>query len=171
MKVFAALLLLLGAAAAGSADDGAPAKPAPAALPTPPPGPLLPARLPEITHFQTPAYPEIAWQSHIQGQVSLKILIYNDGRFDFSGPTAGNPVLVSAAKENLCSWNFAHNDSMEPLPLTVQFNYRIDKLRTSAQLTTQVTYDLPNRVTVVAPAYAPSCLCIKKKSRWKLWSR
>lgn len=184
MKVFAALLctfLLLGATVAranGSGDDeradAAAAKPvtvARAAEPTPPPGPLLPARLPQITHFQTPTYPEIAWQSHTQGKVSLKILVYRDGRFDFSGSPEGNPALVSAAKENLCSWNFAHNDSVEPLPLTVQFDYRIDKVRTSAQRTTQVTYDLPNRVTVVAPAYAPSCLCIKKRSRWKLWSR
>ena len=184
MKVFAALLctfLLLRVPAAranGAGDDGQPdvaaTKPvavASAAEPAPPPGPVLPARLPQITHFLTPSYPEVAWQSHVQGKVSLKILVYKDGRFDFSGSPEGNPVLVSAAKENLCSWNFAHNDSTEPLPLTVQFEYRIDKVRTSAQLTTQVTYDLPNRITVVAPAYAPSCLCIKKRSRWKPWSR
>jgi hypothetical protein len=135
------------------------------------PAPVRPINLPRIVHFQTPNYPEIAWQSQVEGKVSLKVLVYKDGRFDFTGAAVGNPLLVAAAKENLCSWNFASNDSADPLPLTVEFEYRIDKVRTSAQLTTQVTYDLPNRVTVVAPAYAPSCLCIKKKSKWHLLGR
>lgn len=191
MKIFAALLcslLLFETApvrASGSSDDG-PSSPAPAVasavirvaavatpapVPATVPAPVRPVSPPRIVHFQTPSYPEIAWQSQVQGKVSLKVLVYKDGRFDFTGAVEGNPLLVAAAKENLCSWNFAPNDSADPLPLTVEFEYRIDKVRTSAQLTTQVTYDLPNRVTVVAPAYAPSCLCIKKKSKWHLLGR
>ncbi len=115
----------------------------------------LSAEVPRITHFQAPSYPEMAWQSKVHGKVTLKILVYKDGRFGFTDTIAGPPALVSAAKENL--W------------LTVEYEYRIDKSRTSAQLNAEVTYDLPNHVTVVAPEYSPSCLCVKKKSKWHLF--
>ena len=129
------------------------------------------AEIPRVTHFQAPRYPEIAWQSQVHGKVTLKILVYKDGRFGFADSPVGNPLLVSAAKENLCTWNFASHDMDAPLPLTVEYEYRIDKVRTATQLAAEVTYDLPNRVTVVAPAYSASCLCVKKKSKWKLFGR
>ena len=124
---------------------------------------------PQVTHFQAPSYPEIAWQEKVHGKVTLKILVYKDGRFGFAENPAGPPALVSAAKENLCSWTFASNRSERPLPLTVEYEYRIDKSKASAQLNAEVTYDLPNRVTVVAPEYSPSCLCVKKHSKWRLF--
>ena len=40
-----------------------------------------------------------------------------------------------------------------------------------AQLNAEVTYDLPNHVTIIAPEYSPSCLCVKKKSKWKLFGK
>lgn len=126
------------------------------------------AELPRITHFQAPSYPEVAWQSKVYGKVTLKILVYKDGRFGFTDTAAGPAALVSAAKENLCSWTFAANQSADPLPLTIEYEYRIDKTRNSGQLTTQVTYDLPNHITITAPEYSPSCTCIKKKSKWKV---
>jgi hypothetical protein len=127
------------------------------------------AEMPRVTHVTTPRYPELAWQSQLHGKVTLKILIYQDGRFGFTDEIQGPPQLVSAAKENLCTWNFAKNDSPEPIPLTVEFEYRIDRGKTAAQLNTEVTYDLPNHVAITAPAYSPSCLCVKKKSKWRFW--
>jgi len=127
------------------------------------------AESPRVTHFQAPNYPEVAWQSKVHGKVTLKILVHKDGRFAFAEDPAGPPALVSAAKENLCSWTFASNASEQPLPLTIEYEYRIDKGRSSAQLNAQVTYDLPNHVTVTAPEYSPSCLCVKKRSKWKPW--
>jgi hypothetical protein len=127
------------------------------------------AELPRVTHFQAPSYPEVAWQEKVHGKVTLKILVYKDGRFGFTDTAAGPPALVSAAKENLCSWTFAANQSEQPLPLTVEYEYRIDKAKTSAQVNAEVTYDLPNHVTVVAPEYSPTCLCVKKKSKWRLF--
>ena len=129
----------------------------------------LAAEAPRVTHFQAPSYPELAWQEKVHGKVVLKILVHKDGRFGFADDPVGPPALVSAAKENLCSWTFASNQSENPLPLTVEYEYRIDKSKASAQLNAQVTYDLPNHVTVVAPEYSPSCLCLKKKSKWRLW--
>jgi hypothetical protein len=124
---------------------------------------------PRVQHFQAPSYPELAWQSKVHGKVTLKILVHKDGRFAFAEEPAGPPALVSAAKENLCSWTFASNSSDQPLPLTVVYEYFIDKGRSSAQLNAQVSYDLPNHVTVTAPQYSPSCLCVKKRSKWKPW--
>ena len=124
---------------------------------------------PRIMHFQAPSYPEMAWQEKVHGKVTLKILVYKDGRFGFAEEPAGPPALVSAAKQNLCSWTFASNQSDNPLPLTVEYEYRIDKTKTSAQLNTEVTYDLPNHVRVVAPEYSPSCSCVKKRSKWRLF--
>jgi hypothetical protein len=125
--------------------------------------------LPRVTHFQAPSYPEMAWQEKVHGKVTLKIMVYKDGRFGFAEEPTGPPALVSAAKQNLCLWSFASNQSDNPLPLTVEYEYRIDKSRTSAQLNAEVTYDLPNHVRVVAPEYSPSCLCVKKKSKWRLF--
>lgn len=129
----------------------------------------LSTELPRIMHFQAPSYPEVAWQEKVHGKVVLKILVYKDGRFGFASDPVGPPALVSAAKQNLCSWTFASNPSDNPLPLTVEYEYRIDKTKSSAQLNTEVTYDLPNHVTVTAPEYSPSCLCVKKKSKWRLF--
>ena len=129
----------------------------------------LAAESPRVTHFQAPSYPEMAWQAKVHGKVVLKIVVHKDGRFGFTDTVVGPPALVSAAKENLCSWTFASNQSDDPLPLTVEYEYRIDKSRASAQLNAEVTYDLPNHVTVVAPEYSPSCLCVKKKSKWRLF--
>jgi hypothetical protein len=131
----------------------------------------LTTEAPRVTHFQAPSYPELAWQEKVHGKVVLKILVHKDGRFGFADEPVGPPALVSAAKENLCSWTFASNQSENPLPLTVEYEYRIDKSKASAQLNTQVTYDLPNHVTVVAPEYSPTCLCLKKKSKWRLWGK
>jgi len=134
------------------------------------PDALLTTETPRVTHFQAPSYPEVAWHEKVHGKVVLKILVHKDGRFGFAADPAGPPALVSAAKENLCSWTFASNQSENPLPLTVEYEYRIDKTRASAQLNAQVTYDLPSHVTVVAPEYSPSCLCLKKKSKWRFWN-
>jgi hypothetical protein len=133
------------------------------------PDPAVTAESPRVTHFQAPSYPELAWQEKVHGKVTLRILVYKDGRFGFADDPVGPPALISAAKQNLCLWTFASTQSQNPLPLTIEYEYRIDKSRTSAQLNTEVTYDLPNHVTVVAPEYSPSCLCVKKKSKWRLF--
>src|SRR6266850_6159572 len=66
---------------------------------------------PRIMHFQAPSYPEMAWQEKVHGKVTLKILVHKDGRFGFAEEPVGPPGLVSAAKQNLCSWTFASNQS------------------------------------------------------------
>lgn len=125
---------------------------------------------PRVQHFETPSYPLLAWQTHVHGKVSLKVLVYKDGRVGFTDSNEGNAQLVAAAKENLCTWAFAPNDSADPLPLTVEFEYLIDKTRTSPELSIeQVSFDIPNHVTIVAPEYSAGCLCIKKRSRLKFW--
>src|SRR5258708_10576470 len=116
---------------------------------------------PRVTHFQAPSYPEMAWQAKVHGKVVLKILVHKDGRFGFTDTVAGPPALVSAAKENLCSWTFASNQSEDPLPLTVAYEYRIDTSKASAQLSTEVTYDFPNHVPAVPPDYSPPCFSPK----------
>src|ERR1700730_15743699 len=131
----------------------------------------LAAEAPRVTHFQAPNYPEMAWQEKVHGKVVLKILVHKDGRFGFADDPVGPPALVSAAKENLCSWTFASNQSENPLPLTVEYEYRLDKSKASAALSTQVTYDVPNPGPVVAPEYSPTCLCLKKKSKLRLWGK
>src|SRR6266852_6845300 len=127
--------------------------------------PPMATESPRVMHFEAPSYPEMAWQEKVHGKVTLKILVHKDGRFAFAEDPAGPPALVSAAKENLCSWTFAANDADQPLPLTVEYEYRIDKTRASAQLNAQVTYDFPNHVSITAPEYSPTCTCVKKQSK------
>lgn len=143
------------------------APPTPTSTSTPAPTPL--GQPPRLLRFQTPDYPSIAWQSNIHGKVLMKILVHKDGRFAFTDEIQGPPMLVSAAKTNLCSWVFAANESDEPVPLQVEYEYRIDKHRTTDQLSSEVTVELPDHVTIVAPEYSLACVNNKKKSKWRFW--
>ena len=51
------------------------------------------AEVPRVTHFQAPRYPELAWQSQVHGKVTLKILVYKDGRFGFTETPEGGLIV------------------------------------------------------------------------------
>jgi hypothetical protein len=129
---------------------------------------------PQVLHFQVPQYPALAWQTRISGRVSLNILVYKDGTVGFADETEGHPLLVAAAKDNLKTWTFERNDSMQAIPLRIEFEYRFDETRETYQLVSDVTFDLPRHVTVLASTPAITCrytTTIKSRHWWQFWKR
>src|SRR5258706_334522 len=57
---------------------------------------------PRIMHFQAPSYPEMAWQEKVHGKVTLKILVYKDGRFDLLEDAVKRGAIKQSAVDDYC---------------------------------------------------------------------
>jgi hypothetical protein len=100
-------------------------------------------------HIETPEYPTIAQWANATGEVSLALTIDADGKVaDVKATTAGSHLLESMTVTNIRRWTFA-KPSLAPYKQTVVYDYEIDR---SLPLDgpTKVTFDLPERVTIVA---------------------
>jgi len=55
---------------------------------------------------RTPAYPQLARQIHLQGEVSVEIMISPDGRVESARVVSGHPMLAQCAREAALGWRF-----------------------------------------------------------------
>jgi TonB family protein len=105
-------------------------------------------------HIEAPVYPSIAQWANVTGKVSLALTIDADGKVaDVKVTTTesnvpGSHLLESMTVTNIRRWTFA-KPSLAPYKQTVVYDYEIDG---SLPLDgpTKVTFDLPERVTIVA---------------------
>ena len=105
-------------------------------------------------HIETPVYPPIARTAHVTGKVSVALTINADGKVaDVKATTTESNVPASHLLEamtvtNIRRWTFA-KPRIAPYKQTIVYDYEIDK---SAPLDspTKVSFDLPERVTIVA---------------------
>lgn len=105
-------------------------------------------------HIETPAYPSIAQSANVTGKVSVALTIDADGKVaDVEATTTESNVpkshlLESMTVTNIRRWTFA-KPATAPYKQTIVYDYEIDK---SAPLDspTKVSFDLPERVTIVA---------------------
>jgi TonB family protein len=114
-------------------------------------------------HIETPDYPTIARVANLTGKVSLRLTIDAEGNvIDAQGRMESNiphtpeevKILEKIAVSNIRKWTFAKPPSA-PYTETIVYDYEIDKTRRARG--TQVTFDLPNNVTIVAepPQFRP----------------
>jgi TonB family protein len=100
-------------------------------------------------HIETPVYPSIAQIAHVTGKVTLTLTIDADGKVgDVKAVTMESTRLLEPASvTNVRRWTFAR-PSAAPYKQTVVYDYVIDG---SLPLDgpTKVTFDLPERVTIV----------------------
>jgi TonB family protein len=54
----------------------------------------------------TPSYPTIAKQLKVEGEVTVQVLIGEEGKVEVSTPVTGNPILTRAAVDTLKEWRF-----------------------------------------------------------------
>ena len=54
----------------------------------------------------SPAYPVIAKQLRVEGEVTVQVVIGEEGKVEVSTPVSGNPMLTKAAVETLKDWRF-----------------------------------------------------------------
>jgi TonB family protein len=55
---------------------------------------------------RTPIYPPIAKQIHLQGDVSVEVIIAPDGRVESARVVSGHPMFAQFAKEAALGWRF-----------------------------------------------------------------
>jgi TonB family protein len=122
--------------------------------------------------LESPNYPPLARQTRIQGKITVSALVYKDGTISVAKEGKGHPLLLGAAQDNLKTWRFEPNDSSEPIPIDVEYEFVLDTEHLSGgNAASAVTLDLPRHVRVVAPGpvpiidYAP----VMKKHWWQFW--
>ena len=60
-----------------------------------------------LSHSVAPAYPDIARDAGIEGDVTLRVIIGEDGAVNEIKILGGEPVLARAATEAVAQWHYA----------------------------------------------------------------
>jgi hypothetical protein len=106
-------------------------------------------------HIETPTYPPIARTAHVSGKVILTLTLDADGKV--SEVKVKNEddkwvgVLKLGATENIHLWTFAKPPTL-PHTQTIVYDYELDASLPGDDgdhPITKVTYDLPDRVTIL----------------------
>src|SRR5262245_49314892 len=77
----------------------------------------------------TPVYPSIAKPIHLQGSVSVEVIISPEGRVESARSVSGHPVLAKAAVDAAYVWRFEPtllNGHAVRVAGVITFNFRID---------------------------------------------
>ena len=74
-----------------------------------------------LVHPQ-PAYPDLAKELSLKGNVRLEVVIGSDGEIKSTKPLGGHPILVQAATEAVKKWKYA--PSKEDTTTTLEFSFR-----------------------------------------------
>src|SRR5580658_9895207 len=103
------------------------------------------------THIQSPGYPRIARAAHVEGKLVLFVTIDLGGNVtDVVVTNDGKPLelLKRDTIFNVRSWRFT-KPSSAPYRQTIVYDYEIDRTLPLDDPRTSVTFDLPDRVTIV----------------------
>lgn len=77
---------------------------------------------------RTPAYPILAKQIHVEGSITVEIVISVDGRVESARALGGHPLLMSAAVEAARGWRFQPtllNDTPVRVTGVITFNFKL----------------------------------------------
>ena len=104
-------------------------------------------------HIEQASYPQIALTALVQGDVTLSVTIGLDGRVTSAEAVDGPPLLFASAVKNIGAWTF-DRPAAAPFVETFVYQFRIERqpvaLGGCEKVVYDVSYDLPNRVTVIA---------------------
>ena len=122
-----------------------------------------PAQTPQpeviLTKLSPPAYPMLARQAHISGEVRVEVSIRVDGTRASPRLFSGHPMLAPAALESAKQSTFECRSCEEPLTtylLTYSFEFKDDGDCCNAIDRTPEVTQRQGHVTIVS---APICLC------------
>jgi TonB family protein len=110
-----------------------------------------------VKHMVVPVYPRLAWFAQLQGTVNVDIEVGADGRVMSARATGTHKLLDQAAEENVRNWLFAPTNVVgaSATKLTVQYVYKLEGKKQHELSTPEITLDLPNSITIVAPPPEP----------------
>jgi hypothetical protein len=110
-------------------------------------------------HIETPAYPPIARIAHVTGKVILKLTLDADGKVSdakvVNDDDKGVGLLKLGSIDNVHLWSFAKPPTA-PYTQTIVYDYELDDSLpgeggpSALPAIVKVTFDLPERVTVLA---------------------
>ena len=99
-------------------------------------------------HIETPTYDFTAHVAHLEGHIVITATIDDNGRVVKTSAT-GQPLLANLAMKNLRSWMFEKPRHL-PWEQTIVYDYRLEGTASCEVSPSLVTFDLPDRVTIVA---------------------
>ncbi|HJX83381.1 MAG TPA: energy transducer TonB [Candidatus Angelobacter sp.] len=109
---------------------------------------LIPRDLPCPKHIEPMKYPQIARLAHAQGKVIAHVVLDPEGSV-VSVSAKGHPMLADAVEKWIKGWTFEVS-SKTTTDIVVEFKLLGEPPQWPATAPTLVTFDLPDRVTVVS---------------------
>jgi hypothetical protein len=105
-----------------------------------------------IKHKSSPAYPPIAIQAHIMGEVKLAAEIDSAGNVQSVHASGDHPLLCKFAEDSLRGWKFGpfRDDQRFPVIYNVVFSYRLTGSPVAGFKPSKVIWKLPGRVEIIA---------------------
>jgi TonB family protein len=116
---------------------------------------LMPANPPRcVQHVEVIKYPSLAIQARLIGEVKMSVEVDTEGRVRSADGTNSyeapvHQLLINAAQANVRNWRFSPG---VPETLEVTYTFRLQEQPVEAPQS-ECTFDLPNRVTVLAKTY------------------
>ena len=105
-------------------------------------------RLLQPKHLVTPDYDRTAQIAHIDGHIVITATIDADGSV-IETRTTGQPILARSATANLKRWTFEKPRHL-PWEQTIIYDYKLEGTASCEVSPSLVTFDSPDRVTIVA---------------------
>jgi TonB family protein len=102
-------------------------------------------------HIETPLYPPIAHTANVYGKVFLTITINADGKVvyaEISSVANSLPLLERDTISNIRRWTFT-KPPVAPYKQAIEYDYEIDSSLPVNTAAARVTFDLPDRITIV----------------------
>jgi TonB family protein len=105
-------------------------------------------------HIEVPVspYPAIARVAHVSGEVVVKVTIDTDGTVVLAEVVSGSALLRRASTDNVQHWTFSPPPHSR-FTQTVTYEYKLEAISGDRDAPTKVSFDLPDRVTIVAPVF------------------
>jgi hypothetical protein len=75
-----------------------------------------------VVRFEEMEYPHLAYYTHLQGPVAVRVKLDEQGKFSEAVAISGLPLLASPSVENVKKWLFKPNASKTAL---IIYNYKI----------------------------------------------
>lgn len=100
-----------------------------------------------VVHAEVPLYPALAVAARLSGVVRVHITIKDGSIRSVTTTSSAPPMLVSAAKDNVGTWQFAPDVSSTA---EVTYIYELAKEESVIRENPRITMDLPSLVKVTA---------------------
>ena len=101
-----------------------------------------------MIHVKSPDYPESARRARITGIVVVRAGVDKEGSV-VSATSDGPEALRDPAERNCKEWRFSPGEVRE---IKITYDFRLEEPKVSSRPTADVSFDLPDKVTITSHA-------------------